>query len=81
VFLSPGDREAGVWVLTFLLIATPFLLIGYGISGRHEVALPIAFAAWLAARRLVLWLNERSERQRAAWLAEAVREKQSQKMK
>lgn len=72
MFLSPGDREPGVWGLCALLLATPFLLIGYAVSGRAEIALPVAFVAFLAARRGVLWWREREDRKRAAWLAEAL---------
>lgn len=79
MFLSPGDREAGVWLLTALLIAMPFLLIGYAVSGRAEIALPVAVATFLAARRLVLWLNQRHEAKRALWLAEALEERRVKK--
>ena len=78
MLLSPGDKEAGTQFLGLLFIAIPFLLIGYAISGRAEVALPVAVGTFLACRRLVLWLNEGSERKRARRLAEAL-ENRSQK--
>lgn len=82
MLLSPGDREAGVWVLAALVLAVPVLSISYVMcGGRWELALPLAATIALVVRRTALWLSARAEARHEILLEEALYDRAARKWK